>query len=251
MRNTILLLPLLLACASDGFGKADARALQASEPDRDFCAEFAWYGDGECDDFCLSEDVDCGDAPDCRPTGCSGQICADGDLASTCEFLPEYACYQDLGICERQDDGACGWTETPELSECLNDPVPKPEPGECRRTGCSGELCAGEDLASACIALPEFACYGDFGVCERQDDGACGWTDSVELSECLSDPEPEPEPGECFPTGCSGQLCADESIATTCEFLPEYACYQELGICERQDDGACGWTDSVELSECL
>jgi hypothetical protein len=58
------------------------------------------------------------EASACRSTGCSGQICADQDVITTCEFREEYACYQ-TATCERQADGACGWTATPELEACL------------------------------------------------------------------------------------------------------------------------------------
>lgn len=51
-------------------------------------------------------------------TGCSGQLCADMPLASTCEFRPEYACYASAA-CERQSDGSCGWTATPALTACI------------------------------------------------------------------------------------------------------------------------------------
>lgn len=54
----------------------------------------------------------------------------------------------------------------------------------------------------------------------------------------------------CVKTGCSGQVCADHDVFTTCEFRPEYACYREA-TCERQADGNCGWTESAELSACL
>ncbi len=55
----------------------------------------------------------------CKPTGCSGQICADEDMASTCEYREEYACYQSA-ICKRQASGECGWTETSELKACID-----------------------------------------------------------------------------------------------------------------------------------
>ncbi len=55
---------------------------------------------------------------------------------------------------------------------------------------------------------------------------------------------------ECRATGCSGQICAEEEIMTTCEFLPEYACYK-TAKCERQSDGQCGWTSSEKLVVCL
>jgi len=54
----------------------------------------------------------------CIKTGCSSQICADHNVISTCEFRPEYACYQKA-TCARQADGNCGFTKTPELTECL------------------------------------------------------------------------------------------------------------------------------------
>lgn len=55
----------------------------------------------------------------CRPGGCSGQLCTDQpDLASTCEWREEYACYH-TAVCERQISGECGWRDTPELQQCL------------------------------------------------------------------------------------------------------------------------------------
>jgi eight-cysteine-cluster-containing protein len=58
----------------------------------------------------------------CFVGGCSGQICSDRqDIASTCEFREEYACYK-TAKCERQAGGQCGWTETSELKMCLNNP---------------------------------------------------------------------------------------------------------------------------------
>ena len=57
--------------------------------------------------------------------------------------------------------------------------------------------------------------------------------------------------GECFVGGCSGQVCSDrEGIISTCEWRPEYACYQDA-TCERQATGQCGWTETTELQACL
>ncbi|HSQ24197.1 MAG TPA: DUF6748 domain-containing protein [Pyrinomonadaceae bacterium] len=63
----------------------------------------------------------------------------------------------------------------------------------------------------------------------------------------------KPEGGSmkpCFKTGCSSQVCADHNVVTTCEFRPEYACYQKA-TCERQSDGNCGFTRTPELTACL
>lgn len=54
----------------------------------------------------------------------------------------------------------------------------------------------------------------------------------------------------CFKTGCSGQVCSDEEVVTTCEFRPEYECYK-TAKCERQANGECGFTDTPELRRCL
>ena len=60
--------------------------------------------------------------------GCSGTLCVEPgeDAITTCEFRPEYACYRSAE-CARQSDGACGWTQTPELAACLANPPPQPE----------------------------------------------------------------------------------------------------------------------------
>ncbi|MDP2598557.1 MAG: Gmad2 immunoglobulin-like domain-containing protein [Candidatus Liptonbacteria bacterium] len=54
----------------------------------------------------------------CKATGCSGEVCSDQDVITNCVFLPQYSCYR-TARCERQPSGECGWTQTPELSRCL------------------------------------------------------------------------------------------------------------------------------------
>jgi len=54
----------------------------------------------------------------CIKTGCSGQICADETMMSTCEYRTEYECYKKA-TCERQANGNCGFTKTPALTSCL------------------------------------------------------------------------------------------------------------------------------------
>ena len=61
-------------------------------------------------------------AKQCYVGGCSGQVCSDREgVISTCEWRPEYACYDDA-TCEVQTDGNCGWTQTPDLQACLANP---------------------------------------------------------------------------------------------------------------------------------
>ena len=54
----------------------------------------------------------------------------------------------------------------------------------------------------------------------------------------------------CFKTGCSGQVCSDEEVITTCEWRAEYECYK-AARCERQSNGKCGFTETPELRRCL
>jgi hypothetical protein len=68
-------------------------------------------------------------------------------------------------------------------------------------------------------------------------------------------PDPEPDPSAekaCVPGGCSGQLCVEEGdgAVSTCEWQEAYACYKSA-TCERQSDGACGWTETEALTSCL
>lgn len=55
----------------------------------------------------------------CRKTGCSGQLCADRDMITTCEMRPEYACFR-AATCERGADGQCGFRKTADLTSCLS-----------------------------------------------------------------------------------------------------------------------------------
>lgn len=66
-------------------------------------------------------------------------------------------------------------------------------------------------------------------------------------------PENPIEIGQCITAGCSGQLCVEaqaDPLATTCEWREEYACYRQA-TCERQQNGACGWTMDEQLTSCL
>lgn len=57
----------------------------------------------------------------CVVGGCSNQLCVDsasGPVVSTCEYSESYACYK-TATCERQTTGQCGWTQAPELKQCI------------------------------------------------------------------------------------------------------------------------------------
>jgi len=59
-----------------------------------------------------------GEVKPCMKTGCSGQICSDHEVITTCEYRTEYECYKKA-TCERQANGECGFTKTKELTDCL------------------------------------------------------------------------------------------------------------------------------------
>jgi hypothetical protein len=122
----------------------------------------------------------------CRKTGCSGELCSDTDVASTCLYREEYACFASA-TCVRQPSGSCGFTPTPELTACLAGPVDA-GPAPCFRGGCSGQLCTDTPgLASTCEYRAEYACFAS-ARCERQSNGTCGFTPTPALTACLAGP---------------------------------------------------------------
>jgi hypothetical protein len=188
----------------------------------------------------------------CLIGGCGGELCGDEPLFSTCLYRETDACYQ-LAICERQAAGKCGWTQNAALGACLghheSDGGAAPPP--CLRTGCSGQLCSDQEQATTCEWKEQYACYQS-AACERQSDGQCGFTPTADLTACLgqNDTDGGVAPAPCVRTGCSGHVCSDQELTTTCEWQDEYACYQNA-TCERQPDGQCGFTVDDALTSCL
>ncbi|OGM73994.1 hypothetical protein A3H21_04780 [Candidatus Woesebacteria bacterium RIFCSPLOWO2_12_FULL_42_8] len=63
---------------------------------------------------------------DCVVGGCSGELCVEeeSEAVSICILKPEYECYKNA-TCARQKNGSCGWTQTPELTNCLENSLNK------------------------------------------------------------------------------------------------------------------------------
>jgi hypothetical protein len=105
-----------------------------------------------------------------------------------------------LGACRRAPAGGAPPPEPAALGAGADRGVTSPPPssgggeqkgadgaaGGCRRTGCSGEICAAQERMTACDWRPEYACYGD-ARCERLPDGQCGWVSDDSLSSCLEE----------------------------------------------------------------
>lgn len=195
--------------------------------------------------------------PNCRWTCVPerGSECrTDADCTIYCITTP---C--PTGVCER---GHCG--------------VADEEPSACATVLCiEGTTCVERGGNARCV--PNDSC-GD-GMSWDASTGGCvctsiafcaaGWSWDPVACECISpcatvrcaagttcvanedgSASCEPDAGACVRTGCSGQICADSDVITTCEYRPEYACY-ESATCERQADGRCGWTETPELAACL
>jgi hypothetical protein len=197
-------------------------------------------------------DVDVG-SDECVIGGCSGTVCAEpgGNLDGTCEWFDYYACYQDVGICERGADGACGWRQSDELTTCIEENQPVDPPEDCVIGGCSGTLCGepGDDLGGTCEWLDHYACYQEVGVCERDTAGACGWRQSEELLTCIDEKTRDlvvdvcaknegacDDDADCTSGGCGGELCFNPALSEgisdcDCTALPQVACGCVNGQC--------------------
>jgi eight-cysteine-cluster-containing protein len=97
------------------------------------CNEAAPLGDGHCAGIVeiTSNEFEVLDTS-CVVGGCSGQLCADEPLASTCEWRPHYACFREAHCGRFGPARSCGWEQTPELAACLErlgaggDPIATP-----------------------------------------------------------------------------------------------------------------------------
>ena len=70
----------------------------------------------------------CSSDNDCTRGGCSGTICqsrSEEPVISTCEWLPEYACYQQITCgCVK---GSCVWEKTKAFDQCVKEKMESSE----------------------------------------------------------------------------------------------------------------------------
>jgi len=92
----------------------------------DFCGGIAGNLELKCvENKCTqvskeSPQVECNLDTDCKKAGCSGQLCISADkedIATTCEYKEEYACYQETEC--KCVSNKCDWEQTSEFTECL------------------------------------------------------------------------------------------------------------------------------------
>jgi hypothetical protein len=118
------------------------------------------------------------------------------------------------------------------------------------------------NFLAACPNTIANKCY-EYAECRVQDTGRCGWTQDENLNRCLEAARPEilidreidreheelHQP-RCRPTGCSGTLCSDTQVMSTCEYKPEHGCYK-YAVCKRQANGNCGWDFPARFNICM
>ncbi len=159
------------------------------------CAHVPVAYEGECHGDCPVQTHIRNFQGECVPKCYGPEQCDEGQRCNAAEVCQQDPACPACDVC-------VGW--------CESSP-----PNECVRTGCNGEICANQPMASPCVALPEFACYREVGICEVQPWGQCGWTPTPELDDCLSQ-------FDCRATGCGpGDYCT--YCWTSWECIPEGA----------------------------
>lgn len=65
--------------------------------------------------------------------------------------------------------------------------IPSLEAEECVITGCNQEICSevAHPHVGICLWKPEYACYHQYGTCEKDTSGICNWAQTPQLVECL------------------------------------------------------------------
>jgi len=235
-----------------------------------YCVEC--LDDSQCDSGKCDEEkaicIECGtDGPDkeCDDgNGCTVDACKDGQCVSVA--LP------DATPCE--DNDKCTLGDTCNKGQCIageKDPACIPDTGctgkpdgtlcddndKCTLDDrCFGGQCKGDSLAPECFNddLDGDGWFVNNGDCDDQDptvypgapevcdqkDNDCN--DAIDENGCTV---------ECIVTGCSGQVCAAQDVATDCEWLPEYECYQYALCGPFSPDGTCQWLFTDEYKKCI
>lgn len=139
------------------------------------------------------------------------------------EFNPDYWC----------DSSPC-----PTGYRCIEPPNPCPNGGTCAFR----PYCVKSTSVTPTPSIPP-NCHTEH-VCTSN--GPC-----FERLVCPTNtPSPSNSVTGCRVTGCSGQICSDQEVASTCEYRTEYACYR-TATCTRLNTGRCGWVQNAALTECI
>lgn len=208
------------ACSggSDTIDKGTARSQVAKgDTSTDLCEELGWYGDGVCDDFCLSPDPDCDGSQYCySDTDCGeDQACNAGEVCLS-------PCGDSEGGCIAVCAGFCvpGDTDV-EPDECWGAWID--ETGSCR--------------AANDGALPDECCDGiecnSNQAC--RDDEFCDFDLIADAASCGIDDVPgtcRPRPEACIEIYSPVCGCDAETYSTECHANSEGVSMSFQGECE-------------------
>jgi hypothetical protein len=175
--------------------------------------------------------------------------CSSGDVAvgSTGQALQKNKDGGPTG-----NGSTCTWLAPSEAADSSS-----PSPYKIGDTFKSQDGCNDCSCTAQGIACTERACAPDGGGGGGGGGGNC----TTEAKQCpdgsyvgRSGPACEfaacPVSNACKKTGCSGELCSDQDVASDCVFNATYACYA-TATCARQADGQCGFTQTPALMQCV
>jgi eight-cysteine-cluster-containing protein len=194
--------------------------------------DFVADASGTCKTPCTTS-ADCPEAEYCAADGAcdsDGQCEAPVDCTLEGNTFIVPAC---VGYPTCEAPGGCGWScGDPACIDLWSHDF-----GPCDAVLGAGVYGGGCMALSGCDAAP-FSLFESEAACRA----AC---EEAPAPECDSD-------ADCGRTGCSGQICAAQSVITTCEFREEFACFQDPAVttcgCSA---GRCGFTPTPELDACL
>lgn len=205
---------------------ADSECASSNPCQMGVCAE------GQCLFANLPAGTACDDGDACtQGDSCAGGECIPGDLIPGCE--------NPMDPCENMAEG----TPCDDGDPCTLDDF-------CFNGHCVGDsidpLCQGNDVDGDGFSTNEGDCNDlDAAIfpnapetCDGQDNDCDGEVDEG----CVNN---------CFPTGCSGQICADQAMDSDCMWLPEYECLQYSVCGPYGADGSCGWLQTNAYVLCL
>jgi len=230
------------------------------------CLDDADCGDGGHCDEAMNVCIECVDDSDCvyPDAVCAFSACVDGECVTGPG--PDGLPCSDGDPCTLDDqceDGECvGGVTDPEC-------IPTGCEGDPDGTPCDdGDECTLDDfcMAGACVggALdPECADQDLDGDGFTPAEGDCDDSDAdvnpaaVEIcgdnkdNDCNGKVDDDCGGEECFPTGCSGEICASEQMDSDCQWLPEYECLK-FSVCGNfGPGGGCAWRETEAYLECL
>ncbi len=230
-------------------------------------------GDGLVDEGCgttttCSSDADCMWYETCQAAPYFGADAA--APRACCPFGNECADYLppcEAGVCVLQSgycwsNADCPWGQVcegaigcPAGAYCLV----AAGPGKCTPGYPTEEVCGNgmDDDGNGLVdegcdnVCPDGTACAEGEVCKEEAVCPdCYNQDPPCLMPCMLQYVCEPiNPPTCVVSGCSGQICAPEPMASTCEWLPWYACYQ-LAKCDAVN-GVCGWVPNDEFKMCM